>query len=83
MTFTLYAGTTCAGTGTPAGTITLDANGVADPSNPTTVPVGGLSYQATYNGSATYNTSTGPVSRWRRRSWLRRRRRISMTLLMR
>ena len=24
------------------------------------MPVGGLSYQATYNGSTTYNTSTGP-----------------------
>ena len=59
VTFTLYAGTTCAGTGTAAGTVDLVA-GVAHPSDSTTVPVGGLSYKATYNGSAVYNASTGP-----------------------
>src|SRR5678815_1002680 len=59
VTFTLYAGTACAGEGSSAGTVDLVA-GVAHPSNSTTVPVGGLSYKATYNGSATYNASTGP-----------------------
>src|SRR5206468_4295639 len=36
----------------------LDATGVADPALPKTVPVGGLSYSAHYNGSTTYNGST-------------------------
>src|SRR5204862_870514 len=38
----------------------LNASGVADPSTTATVPVGGLSYKATYNGSTTYEPSTGP-----------------------
>ena len=51
--------TTCAGTGTAAGTVDLVA-GVAHPSDSTAVPVGGLSYKATYNGTAVYDASTGP-----------------------
>src|SRR4029453_16282029 len=59
VSFTLYAGTACAGVGSSAGTVDLVA-GVGHPSDSTTVPVGGLSYKATYNGSPTYNASTGP-----------------------
>ena len=81
MTFTLYAGTTCAGTGTPAGTITWTQRGCGS-EQPDDGAGWWPAYQATYNGSATYNASTGPWSRWRRRSWIRRRRRIFMTPLM-
>ena len=60
VTFTVYMGnTTCTGAGTVGDPIALVA-GVADPSASAVVPVGGLSYRATYNGSTTYNTSTGP-----------------------
>ena len=60
VTFTVYTGNTaCEGEGSAAGTVTLDGSGVADPSDSATVPVGGLSYQAHYNGSPTYNESTG------------------------
>jgi uncharacterized repeat protein (TIGR01451 family) len=60
VSFTVFMGnTTCSGDGTAAGTVAL-SGGVADPSNTALVPVGGLSYQAHYNGSATYNESTGP-----------------------
>src|SRR5204862_788545 len=33
VTFTLYQGTTCSGEGSAAGTVDLNASGVADPSN--------------------------------------------------
>jgi hypothetical protein len=39
-------------------TVNLDASGVAHPALAKVVPVTGLAYQATYNGSATYNPST-------------------------
>ena len=59
VTFTVYMGnTTCTGAGTVGDPIALVA-GVADPSASAVVPVGGLSYKATYNGSTTYNTSVG------------------------
>ena len=59
VTFTIYMGnTTCTGAGTAGDPIALVA-GVADPSASAVVPVGGLSYRATYNGSTTYNTSVG------------------------
>ena len=60
VSFTLYQGTSCSGEGSAAGTVDLNASGVADPSTTATVPVGGLSYKATYNGSTIYNGSTGP-----------------------
>jgi uncharacterized repeat protein (TIGR01451 family) len=63
VTFVVYLGTTkCDGeaaTSTKQATVDLDGSGVADPALPTVVPPGGLSYKATYNGSAIYNPSTG------------------------
>jgi uncharacterized repeat protein (TIGR01451 family) len=61
VTFTVYMGNTqCEGPGAAAGTVALDGSGVAHPSNDATVPVGGLSYRAHYNGDDTYNESNGP-----------------------
>jgi hypothetical protein len=61
VTFTVYLGSqSCGGTGTPAGTVTLDANGVAHPSSDAIVPDGGLSYMAHYNGDGTYLPADGP-----------------------
>ncbi len=58
--FTVYLGNTqCQGDGIAAGSVSL-SDGVADPSNEATVPVGGLSYRAQYKGDETYNPSTGP-----------------------
>jgi hypothetical protein len=60
VTFTVYLGnTTCSGTGTDAGTVTL-VNGVAHPSNDATAPDGGLSYKAHYNGGGLYAAADGP-----------------------
>ena len=42
-----------------AGSIAL-SNGVAHPSNDSTVPVAGLSYRAHYNGDSIYNAADGP-----------------------
>lgn len=39
-------------------TVSLNGSGVPHPSSDETVPVGGLSFKAHYNGSATYNEST-------------------------
>ena len=59
VTFTVYMGnTTCTGEGASAGTVDLD-DGTSHPSDTAVVPVGGLSYKATYNGSDVYNASTG------------------------
>ena len=58
--FTVYLGnTTCQGTGTAAGTAVALVSGVAHPSNDATVPAGGLSYIAHYNGDATYTGKDG------------------------
>src|SRR5205814_35931 len=54
----LILGTSCSGEGSAAGTVDLNASGVADPSTTATVPVGGLSYKATYNGSTNHNSTT-------------------------
>jgi hypothetical protein len=60
VSFTIYSGNTvCSGTGASAGTITL-SGGIAHPSDDATVPVGGLSYQAHYNGSTLYDEADGP-----------------------
>ena len=51
VSFTVYLGNSvCEGQGTAAGTVAL-VSGVAHPSSDAIVPVGGLSYRATYNGS--------------------------------
>ena len=60
VTFTLFPASTCVGVaGTPWGTVTLDAAGVAHPSNTTVVTATGLAFRAHYNGDATYNASDG------------------------
>src|SRR2546430_2761404 len=63
VTFTVYLGTkdcdAAHATGTDTATVALDAAGVAHAALSKVVMVGGLSYKATYNGSAIYNTSTG------------------------
>jgi uncharacterized repeat protein (TIGR01451 family) len=61
VSFRVYLGNTqCQGDGMAAGVVALDGSGVAHPSDSATVPVGGLSYKATYAGDDTYNPSTGP-----------------------
>jgi hypothetical protein len=52
--------TTCSGTPSATETgDTLNASGSFDGALPETVPMGGLSYKAHYNGSTTYNPSDG------------------------
>ena len=58
VTFTWYTTQNCTGTGAGKGTVTL-ASGVAHPSDDVVVPVGGGSFRAHYNGSATYAESNG------------------------
>jgi uncharacterized repeat protein (TIGR01451 family) len=62
VTFTVYLGnTTCSGeSGQDAGTIALDASGVAHPSSSVVVPTGGLSFRAHYGGDSTYTSGDGP-----------------------
>jgi hypothetical protein len=57
--FTLYQGMQCSGDSVSAGSVALDASGVADPSDSATVPVGGLSYSASYSGDTNYQPSKG------------------------
>jgi Bacterial Ig-like domain (group 3) len=62
VTFTFYTGGDCTtGTPAPAGTVALDANGVAHPSD-SQGPLAGGSYafQATYAGDSDYQGSTSP-----------------------
>lgn len=60
VAFSVYLGSqTCGGTGADAGTVAL-SGGVADPSDPETVPDAGLSYQAHYSGDGTYVPADGP-----------------------
>ena len=54
VTFLFFANPTCTGPGTDMGTVPLDVNGAADPSNTATVTAAGLSFQATYNGDINY-----------------------------
>ena len=60
VSFVWFATTDCTGPSIAKGTVDLDADGVAHPSNDQVVPVGGGSFQATYNGSTTYNTDVSP-----------------------
>jgi uncharacterized repeat protein (TIGR01451 family) len=55
VSFSWYASQDCTGNATAAGTVQLDGSGVAHPSSTVTVPPGGGSFQAHYNGDATYN----------------------------
>jgi uncharacterized repeat protein (TIGR01451 family) len=55
VSFSWYASQDCTGAATAAGTVQLDGSGVAHPSSAITVPPGGGSFQAHYNGDATYN----------------------------
>jgi hypothetical protein len=61
VTFTWFTTSDqCTGASTGAGTVTLDANGVAHPSTSFgPLPAGLRSFRATYNGDANYNASTG------------------------
>ena len=58
VTFKVFANLTCSGSGSGAGIITLDAAGVADPSNTTIVTGSNLSFRATYNGDSNYASQT-------------------------
>jgi len=60
VTFTFYTtNDQCTGTSVGAGTVTLDASGVAHPStNQGPLTAGSYSFQATYSGDANYNGST-------------------------
>ena len=61
VTFTVHMGSlTCAGEGSAAGTVTLDAAGVAHPSSSVTVPAGGLSFSSHYSGDSVYAAGDGP-----------------------
>jgi hypothetical protein len=57
VNFTVFANMTCAGSGTAAGTLALDASGVAHPSNSAAVASSGLSFKAHYNGDAHYTAA--------------------------
>jgi uncharacterized repeat protein (TIGR01451 family) len=50
----------CSGEGAAAGTVALDAAGVAHPSSSVVVPAGGLSFRAHYEGDANYLPGDGP-----------------------
>src|SRR4029453_10154077 len=59
VTFTFFRNATCTDTGEAAGTVTLDANRVADPSTSFgPLATGDYSFRATYNGNANYLPST-------------------------
>ena len=53
--FTVYANTTCTGTGSASQTVALDGSGIAHPSQSSTVTWSGLSFKAHYNGDANYD----------------------------
>jgi hypothetical protein len=59
--FQVWLGNTnCSGTASASETgDTLNSSGIFDGALPETVPMGGLSYKAHYNGSTTYNASDG------------------------
>src|SRR5262249_35271205 len=60
LTFTFYtASSGCTGNSVGAGTVALNASGVADPSSTEgPLPAGSYSFQATYGGDSIYNGST-------------------------
>ena len=58
VAFTVYAGTTCSGTGSDAGTASV-IGGIADGSIPQTVAAGGLSFSTHYSGDGTYGSADG------------------------
>jgi uncharacterized repeat protein (TIGR01451 family) len=60
VSYTLFPNDSCQGTGTDAGTVTLNPDGSVPNSN-TTAPLaaGSYSYQAVYSGDSNYATSTG------------------------
>ena len=57
VSFSWYTTTNCTGTAKSAGSAQVDANGVAHPSDNETVPAGGGSFKAHYNGDATYDAA--------------------------
>src|SRR6185437_7620926 len=54
VSFSWFASKDCTGASTAAGTVQLDGSGVAHPSQAISVPPGGGSFKAHYNGDATY-----------------------------
>src|SRR5207253_14888 len=56
--FLLYANSSCTAPATTQSGVTL--SGGIGTSNTTTVPSGGMSYKAHYNGSTTYSVADGP-----------------------
>ncbi|HLO30005.1 MAG TPA: Ig-like domain repeat protein, partial [Anaerolineales bacterium] len=62
VTFTFFtAGNQCSGASVAAGTVTLDASGVAHPSSDEgPLAAGSYSFQATYSGDDNYSESTSP-----------------------
>src|SRR5207253_2164688 len=56
-----YANGTCAGTGSSAGTVALDANGIADPSQSRgPLGAGAYSFRAHYGGDGNYASGDSP-----------------------
>ena len=61
VAFRVYLGSLqCAGDGQSAGTVPLDASGVAHPSDSVIVPAGGLSFRGHYSGDSVYSAADGP-----------------------
>jgi hypothetical protein len=61
VAYTFFANGSCQGTGTGAGTVTLDAAGnVPNSSTQHTLAQGSYSFQATYSGDGNYGGSTSP-----------------------
>jgi uncharacterized repeat protein (TIGR01451 family) len=60
VTFTFFTNGTCTGEGSPAGTVALDANGVAKPSSSEgPLQAGDYSFRASYGGDGNFVGSTG------------------------
>jgi hypothetical protein len=58
VSFTFFGNNTCAGTGASAGTLDVDATGVAHPSSSTApLSAGGYAFRAHYNGDTNYATA--------------------------
>jgi hypothetical protein len=60
VTYSLFSGSTCAGSPTASSTVTLSGGSV--PNSPASGPLGpgSYSYQAVYSGDGTYPSGTGP-----------------------
>ncbi len=59
VSFTTFANPACAGTGVDAGTLSLQAGGIAEPSQSAQLTENGLSFRAHYNGDSNYPAVNG------------------------